>query len=131
MQARTAARFTHPLRTDRSAGLDVEPYWKPVMQQRHTVSPAQITDERACVCGERWRTYLVRVQSGVAARDRERYRPGLRAESWALFRTSEQIDTYVKDDPRRFTDPLPHSQLQSAFARVFDRSGRRKTGNEA
>ncbi|MBL0726135.1 hypothetical protein [Piscinibacter sp. HJYY11] len=101
------------------------------MQQRHTVSPAQITDGRACVRGERWHTHLVRVGSGVAARDRERFRPGLRAESWALFQTREQIDTYVQEDPRRFTDPLPHAQLQSAFARVFDRANQRMAGNEA
>lgn len=97
------------------------------MQQRHTLSPAQNTNASACVRGKRWQTHLVRVQTGVAARDRERYRPGLRAESWALFQTSEQIDTYVEDDPRRFTDPLPYSQLQSALARVFDRDA----GNEA
>lgn len=92
------------------------------MQHRHKVSPAQAAGERISIRGERWQTQLVRVPSGVAAGNSERCGPHLRAESWALFRTRDQIEAYCTEDPRRFTDPLPYSHLQSAFVRVFEQA---------
>lgn len=91
------------------------------MLHRHKVSPARAADGQTSIRGDRWQTQLVRVRSGVVAGSSQRCGPDLRAESWALFRTREQIDAYCAEDPRRFTDPLPHSQLQSAFVRVFER----------
>jgi hypothetical protein len=91
------------------------------MQHRHKPSPAELHDGHASVRGERWQTQLVRVRSGVAAGSSEQCSPSLRAESWALFRSRDQIDACCAEDPRRFSDPLPHSQLQSAFVRVLER----------
>lgn len=132
MQACTTASFTPCCGWIAEPGSKLSPYRKSVTQNdtpfRLHRSPMEEPASRRALAFR-----LVRVQSGVATRDRERYRPGLRAASWPLFPMREQIDTYVQDDPRRFTDPLPHSQLQSAFARVANGPkvvGEHAAGNE-